>query len=68
MPLHSCRTHKEARQSNSESIEWPQYKLQEHSSMKFKERMNANEIKKKMHLIIEGQFSNSWAKMMGTAP
>ena len=43
MPLHSCKTYTEARQSNSEQIEWPRYKPQEHSSMKFEERMHANE-------------------------
>ena len=46
MPLHSCKTHTEARQSTSESTEWSQYKPQEHSSMKIKERMHVNEIKK----------------------
>ena len=34
MPLHSCKTHKEDRQSTRESTEWPRYKFQEHSSMK----------------------------------
>ena len=53
MPLHSHKTHAEARQSNSESIECPQYKPQEHSSMKFKERMHVNEIKK-------GNMFNNW--------
>ena len=46
MPLHSCETHTEDRPSNSESILWPQYKPQEHSGMKSKERMHVNEIKK----------------------
>ena len=68
MPLHSCKSHIEARQSTSESTEWPQYKLQEHSSMKIKEKMHVNEIKKGTCLIIGGQFPNSWAKMKGTAP
>ena len=69
MPLHSHKTHTEARQSNSESIECPQYKPQEHSSMKFKERMHVNEIKKKETcLIIGGQSTNSWAKMKGDTP
>ena len=53
MPLHSCKTHTEARQSNSESIEWPQYKPQEHSSMKFEKRMHVNEIK-------NGKALNIW--------
>ena len=46
MPLHSCKTHTEARQSTSESTEWSQYKPQEHSSMKIKEKMRVNGIKK----------------------
>ena len=46
MPLHSCKNDTEARQPNSEYIEWPHYKPQEHSSMKFEERMHVNEIKK----------------------
>ena len=65
MPLHSCKTHTEARQSTRE---WPQYKPQEHSCMKIKERMHVNEIKKEKHLLIGGQFPNSYAKMKGTAP
>ena len=55
MPLHSCKTNTEARQSTSESIEWPQYKLQEHSSMKFKERMHVNLFNKK-----KGNAFNNW--------
>ena len=46
MPLHSGKTHTEESQSNSDSILWPQYKPQEHSGMKSKERMHVNEIKK----------------------
>ena len=46
MSLHSCKSHIEARQSTSESKEWPQYKPQEHSSMKIKEKVHVNEIKK----------------------
>ena len=53
MPLHSCKTQTEARQSTSESTEWPRYKQQEHSSMKIKERMHVNEIKK-------GNAFNNW--------
>ena len=53
MPLHSCETHTEDRPSNSESILWPQYKLQEHSGMKTKKRMHVNEIKK-------GNTFNNW--------
>ena len=53
MPLHSYKTHTEERQSNSESILWPQYKPQEHSGMKSKERMHVNEIKK-------GNAFNNW--------
>ena len=68
MPLPSCKTHTEARQSNCESIEWPQYKPQEHSSMKIKKRMHVNETKKETRLIIGGQFPNGWAKMKGTVP
>ena len=66
MSLHSCKTHTEARQPYSESIEWPQYKPQE-QSMKYKKRMHVNEIKKETRLIIGGEFPNSWAKMKGTA-
>ena len=50
MPLHSCET--EERPSYSGSI-WPQYKPQEHSGMKFKERMYVNKIKK-------GNAFNNW--------
>ena len=46
MPLHSCETHREDRPSYSELI-WPQYKPQERSGMKSKERMHVNEIKKR---------------------
>ena len=53
MLLHSCETHTEDRLSNSESILWPQYKPQEHSGMKSKERMHANEMKK-------GNAFNNW--------
>ena len=45
MLLHSNGAHTEDRQSNSELILWPQYKAQEHSGMKFKERMHVNKIK-----------------------
>ena len=51
-----------------ESTEWPRYKPQEHSSMKIKESMHVNQIKKETRLINGGQFPNSWAKMKGTAP
>ena len=53
MPLHSCKSHIEARQSTSESTERPQYKPQEYSSMKIKEKMHVNEIKK-------GNVFNNW--------
>ena len=53
MPLHSCKTNTEARQSNSKLIEWPQYKPQEHSSLKFEGRKHVNEIKK-------GNAFNNW--------
>ena len=53
MPLHSCKNYTKAKQSNSESIEWSQYKPQEHGSMKFKERMDVNKIKK-------GNAFNNW--------
>ena len=53
MPLHFCKTHTEARQSTSESTEWSQYKPQEHSNMKIKERMHVHEIKK-------GKAFNDW--------
>ena len=53
MPLHSRKTHKEARQSTRELTEWPRYKSQEHSSMKIKEKMCVNEIK-------EGNAFNNW--------
>ena len=43
MPLHSCENHAEDRVSYSESI-WPQYKLQEHSGMKSKERIHVKRI------------------------
>ena len=49
------RKHKqkiEDRPSYSESI-WPQYKPQEHSGVKTKERMHVNEIKK-------GNAFNTW--------
>ena len=68
MPLQSCETHIEARQSTSESTKWPRYKPQEHSGMKIKERMHVNKIKKETRLIVGGQFANSWTKMKGTAP
>ena len=67
MPLHSCKTHTEARQSTSESTEWSRYKPKEHSSMKIKERMHVNKIKKGTCLTIGGQFPNSWAKIKKTA-
>ena len=67
MPPHFCKTHTEARQSNREFIE-PSHKSQEHSSMKFKERIHVNEIEKETGLIIGGQFLNRWAKMKGSAP
>ena len=67
MPLHSCKTQKEVRQSTSKSTEWPLYKPQEHSSLKIKEMMHVNKIKKETRLI-GGQFPNSWAKMKGTTP
>ena len=54
MPLHSCKSHIEARQLTSELIEWPQYKPQEHSSMKIKEKMYVSEIKK-------GKVFNNWS-------
>ena len=57
MLLYSCKTYTEARQLNSESIEWSQYKPQEYSSMKIKERMLVNEMKK-------GNAFNNW----GTVP
>ena len=66
MHLHSCGTHSEDRQSNSESILRPQYKPQEHSGMKFKERMHAKGIKKETRLRIGEQFPNIWSKMKGT--
>ena len=53
MPLHSCETHTEDSQSNSESILWPQYKPQEYSGMKSKERIHVNEMKK-------GNAFNNW--------
>ena len=68
MLLHSQKTHTEATHSNSELIECPQYKPQEHSRMKFKERMHVNEIKKETCLIIGGQSTNRWAKMKGDIP
>ena len=52
MPLDSCETHTEDRPSYSESI-LPQYKSQEQSDMKSKERMHVNEIKK-------GNVFNNW--------
>ena len=67
MPSLFCKTHTEARQSNRELIE-PSHKPQEHSSMKFKERMRVNEIEKETRLIIGGQFLNRWAKMKGDVP
>ena len=56
MPLHSRKTHIEARQSTSKSTEWPRYEPQEHSSMKIKKRMHVNEIKKETCLIIGGEL------------
>ena len=53
MPLQSCETHIEARQSTSESTKWPRYKPQEHSGMKIKERMHVDKIKK-------GNELNNW--------
>ena len=53
MFLHPCNSHTEARQLASESTEWLQYKSQEHSSMKIKEKMLVNEIKK-------GVMFNNW--------
>ena len=52
MPLHSHETHTEDRPSYSESI-WSQYKPQENSGMKSKERMHVNDIKK-------GKAFNNW--------
>ena len=57
MPLHFCKTYTEARQLNSESIEWSQYKPQEYNSMKIKERTHVNKMKK-------GNAFNNW----GTVP
>ena len=56
MPLHSCKTPIEARQSTSKSTEWPRYEPQEHSSMKIKKRMHVNKIKKERCLIIGGEL------------
>ena len=45
MPLHSCKSYREARQATRESGEWTRDKLQEHSGMTIKEKMRVNEIK-----------------------
>ena len=68
IPLDSCKSHTEARQSTRKWTEWPQYKPEEYSGMNIKGKMHVNEIKKETCLIIRGQFPNSWAKMRETVP
>ena len=63
LTLKSHKTQIEARQSTSESTKWPRFKPHEHSSMKIKERIRVNKIKRKTCLIIGGQLPNSWANI-----